>query len=49
VTFDINLLSSSPAPCAAGPVAEVSTREQCIALHPGSSPGRASTAVVFGD
>jgi hypothetical protein len=27
---------------AIGPVAEVSTQEQCIALHPGSSPGRAS-------
>lgn len=27
---------------AVGPVAEVSTQEQCIALHPGSNPGRAS-------
>src|SRR4051812_35134081 len=26
-----------------GPVAEASTREQCIALYPGSNPGRAST------
>jgi hypothetical protein len=26
-----------------GPVAEVSTRERCIALYPGSSPGRASS------
>jgi len=26
-----------------GPVAEASTREQCIALYPGSNPGRASS------
>jgi len=26
-----------------GPVAEASTREQCIALHPGSNPGRVSS------
>jgi hypothetical protein len=32
---------------AVGPVAEVSTQEQCIALHPGSNPGRASNGRVF--
>jgi len=26
-----------------GPVAEASTREQCIALYPGSNPGRVSS------
>jgi len=31
-----------------GPVAEVSTREQCIALYPGSNPGRASSLRGFG-
>jgi hypothetical protein len=31
---------------AVGPVAEVSTQEQCIALHPGSNPGRASNGVL---
>src|ERR1700730_17790960 len=29
-----------------GPVAEASTREQCIALYPGSNPGRASNRAL---
>jgi hypothetical protein len=40
----INLASSPVDQDAVGPVAEAFTQEQCIALYPGSNPGRPSNS-----